>query len=403
MTTFAQLGKLDAAHRAEMGQPTTPPILGRAADISAAIRPSSRIKPALRSRYLIKGWLDRGASSVIYGESNVGKTFFALDLALHLAAGHDWRGSRVPSGEKWIGPVLYIAAEGGTGINNRIEAMRREHPDMMAEIDESGSFLLLSEALDLCTSDDAQYLLDAISSTMSDQRPSLIVVDTLARTMGDGDENTAQHMGMFIRNIDMLRKETGAHVMVIHHSGKDASKGARGSGSLRAAVDTEIELTRANGVVMAEARKQRDMACDGLFAYRLKSVFLGMDEDGDKVTSAVVEATDPIKRQVKLNGTDKIALQAFDDCMRDHGQKKTSDSYPRNRHCIPLERWREYCDRHSLSSGESDSAKRKAFFTVKNRLNEKEVIRIVDGWAWRVAPDDGPLPPLPSVTSNDPD
>lgn len=388
MNDFSQLGEMDAHHRASMGFSSAKRIIGRVADLSAAIRPLSRIKPALRSRYLVKGWLDRGASSVVYGESNVGKTFLALDFALHVAAGEDWRGHRVPDGEKWAGPVLYVAAEGGAGIHNRIEAMRREAPDLMAKIEakDNGAFGLLSEPLDLCTSNDADYLLQAIRDGWDNV--ALIVVDTLARTMGGGDENTAKDMGVFIRNIDLLRKETGAHVMVIHHSGKDTSKGARGSGSLRAAVDTEIELTRNDGVVMAEARKQRDMPCDGVFAYRLKSVFLGFDEDGDKVTSAVVEATEPVKRKVRLPASAKIALQALDDCIRDHGQKMASDNYPRNRRCVSVDQWRDMCDRHSLSHGEGNSAKRTAFMRAKNALHEKEMIRIVDGYVWRVGPDE---------------
>lgn len=387
MTVFQQMGDLDAQHRAEMGYSRKNKIVGRTADISAAIRPVHRIQPALRSRYLVKGWLDRGAFSVVYGESNVGKTFFAMDLAIHVAAGEDWHGNRVPNGEKWTGPVLYVAAEGGSGINNRIEAMRRAKPELMDRINENGDLCLLNLPLDLCTSNDADYLIEAIREDFP-QMPSLIVIDTLARTMGNGDENAAKDMGLFVRNIDMLRKETGAHVMVIHHSGKDASKGARGSGSLRAAADTEIELTRNDGVVMAEARKQRDMPCDGVFAYRLKSVFLGFDEDGDKVTSAVVEATEPVKRKVKLTGTDKIALQALDDCIRDHGQKMASDNYPRNRRCVSLERWREHCDRHSLSAGDSPTSKRTAFHKAKTRLQDKEQVRIVDGYVWRVVAGD---------------
>ena len=133
-------------------------------------------------------------------------------------------------------------------------------------------------------------------------------------------------MGMFIQSIDHLREATGAHVMVIHHIGKDASKGARGSGSLRAAVDTEIELTRTDDVVTAEARKQRDMPCDGVFSYRLKGVFLGHDEDGDKVTSAVVEATEAPAKRVKLTGSDKIALQALSDAIAQHGKVMHSDT-----------------------------------------------------------------------------
>ncbi|MFC3570228.1 AAA family ATPase [Paracoccus simplex] len=384
---FSEMANLDRKHMQAAGPRFNPNLAGRALDLSGAIRPLHKIKPVLKSRYLVKGWLDRGASSVIYGESNVGKTFFALDLALHVAAGEEWHGSRVPTGEKWAGPVIYVACEGGSGINNRIEAMRRAKPELMERIEENGDFCLLSAPLDLCTSEDASYLIDAIREDF-DQMPSLIVVDTLARTMGAGDENTAKDMGMFIKSIDLLREATGAHIMVIHHSGKDASKGARGSGSLRAAVDTEIELTRTDDVVTAEARKQRDMPCDGVFAYRLKGVFLGHDEDGDKVTSAVVEATEAPAKRVKLTGSDKIALQALSDAIALHGKVMLSDMFPANREVVSLENWREMCDRHSLSAGDSPTSKRTAFHKAKTRLQDKEQVRIVDGYAWRVVAGD---------------
>lgn len=434
MTAFQQLGELDARHRAEVGYSSATRIVGRVADLSSAIRASNRIKPALRSRYLVKGWLDRGASSVVYGESNVGKTFFALNLALHVAAGDDWRGHRVPRGEKWAGPVLYVAAEGGSGINNRIEAMRHEHPDMMQRIDENGDFLLLSEALDLCTSMDAEYLVGAIRDSITDKPPSLIVIDTLARTMGGGDENTAKDMGQFIRSIDMLRKETGAHVMVIHHSGKDASKGARGSGSLRAAVDTEIELTRNDGVVMAEARKQRDMPCDGVFAYTLKSVFLGKDEDGDDVSSAVVSETDiqMADKRTKLSGRAQVALDALKEVIRDKGRIIKSEDLP----AVPvvnLHDWQAACDRVGLTDSEKSDTKARIFRRHRDTLMDKNRIRIWDNYVWladradrlRTAPDksapdpDGhghppirgvPCPDVPTVqaetrsaTTEDPD
>lgn len=386
MGAFEAMGALDAQHRASVGYDPARLLTGRAGDLARAMVPMNRVKPVLRSRYLVKGWLDRGASSVLYAESNAGKTFFALDLAAHVAAGQDWHGHRVPSGEKWSGPVLYIASEGGLGIRNRIEAMRRERPDL-----DTDNLILLPTGLDLCTSDDSQWLVEAIA-TMP-RRPSLIIIDTLARSMGNGDENTAKDMGQFIRSIDQLRSETGAHVMVIHHSGKDASKGARGSGSLRAAVDTEIEIVRDGNIVMAEARKQRDMPCDGVFAFSLKPVFLGHDEDGDSVTSAVVTPCEPVTRKskVKLTGTDKIGLQALSDALAHHGEIKRGDMFPGNRQCVSLERWREFCDRHSLSSGEGDSSKRTAFHKLKNRLQDKEVVRIVDGFVWRVSDDDRSL------------
>jgi len=80
---------------------------------------AANIEPNLDSRYLVKGWLDRGAMSVVYGPSNVGKTFFALDVAIHVAAGQQWHGSRVNGG-----PVLYIVGEGGWGFLNRVVALQ---------------------------------------------------------------------------------------------------------------------------------------------------------------------------------------------------------------------------------------------------------------------------------------
>lgn len=383
---FAELDAKDKAHRAETGRKSgyiKPDLKGRAADLSGAMRPLHSVKPVLSGRYLVKGWLDRGASSVVYGESNVGKTFFAMDLAFHVAARLSWHDVNVAGmGDKeWPGRVYYLALEGGSGFSNRICAMRNERADIFERIEGAGDFVPWPVAIDLHGSTDGEAIVQAINDTS--EPTALIVIDTLARAMGSGDENTAKDMGQFVRNVDLIREATGAHVMVIHHSGKDTSKGARGSGSLRGAIDTEIELTRSGAVVMAETRKQRDLPSGKVFAYTLRGVVIGNDEDGDPVTSAVVEQAEPVKRTPRLSGQQKIAMQAFEDAVAHHGEKKHGDMFPSNRQCVSLDHWREYCDRHSLTSGESDSAKRKAFFSVKTALQEKELMRIVDGFVWR--------------------
>ncbi|WP_421907557.1 AAA family ATPase [Mameliella sp.] len=341
------------------------------------------VKPKLTGRYLVKNWLERGAASVVYGESNVGKTFFAMDLAFHVAACLPWHGIKVAgmADQPWPGMVYYLALEGGSGFVNRICAMRQERPDIFERIEGEGGFVPWPTSIDLHGATDGEAIASAIEERNS--ATALVVIDTLARAMGEGDENTAKDMGQFVRNVDLIRDRTSAHVMVIHHSGKDTSKGARGSGSLRGAVDTEIELTRSGSVVMAEARKQRDMPTDKVFAYSLRSVFIGHDEDGDPVTSAVVVPAEPVKKTPRLSGQQKIAMQAFEDAIAHHGEKKHGEMFPDNRQCVALDHWREYCDRHSLSSGEGDSSKRTAFHKVKNALQDKEVIRVVDGYAWR--------------------
>ena len=121
----------------------------------------------------------------------------------------------------------------------------------------------------------------------------LIVIDTLARVMGGADENAAADIAGLMRSTDLLRDRTGAHVMVIHHSGKDATRGARGHSSLRAAIDTELELTKGEGTErLLKATKQRDMAAGVEHVFELRQVELGKDQDGDAVTSCIVKHSD---------------------------------------------------------------------------------------------------------------
>lgn len=247
----------------------------RASEIETRLVRLSAIEAVLTSNYMVKGWLDRNCLSMLYGPSNAGKTFVALDIAMHVAAGKPWRGLRVNGG-----PVLYIAAEGGVGIRNRLAAIKRERPDMV-----SAPFTLLPVGLDLHAQGDAL----AVCEIMPDEDPALVVVDTLARSMGAGDENTAKDAAMFVHNCDLIREATGAHVLVIHHTGKDEDRGARGSSALRAAVDNEIQITSEWGIL---SRKQRDQKPPEPLHFKLRSVALGMDEDGEPVTSAVVEVAE---------------------------------------------------------------------------------------------------------------
>ncbi len=346
----------------------------RATQLKAALTSLSGIKPNLTSNYLVKGWLDRGAFSVVFGESNVGKSFFALDMGMHVAAGMPWQGSRIKSGV-----VVYIASEGGTGFVNRVAAIQSERPELTSAAD--GQFFILPITVDLCASNDVPEIVALIRGITG--QPALVIVDTLARSLGTGDENSAPDMASFIRNIDAIRDQTGAHVMAIHHTGKDTSRGARGHSSLRGAVDTEITLTKEEGVIQAEAVKQRDMHTGSIFSYQLIEVELGHDQDGDAVTTCVVEACDAPTKKVKLTGQANTAMQAFGDAILKHGEVKTGDLFPDNRQCVEVTVWQDYCYRHDLSNGNSESARRKAFSTVKKSLQNKGVIRIVDGFVWR--------------------
>ena len=248
--------------------------------------------------------------SVVYGPSNSGKTFWTLDLAYHIAIGAPWRGRRVVQAA-----VLYLAAEGGRGLINRVASLKLEHGvcDVPLAVKRAGLDLLHDQA-------DLQHIVDLAREVQAHKpdAPLLLVVDTLSRVMAGGDENSAADMTALIRNLDAVRTATGAHIMTVHHTGKDAARGARGHSSLRAATDTEIEIMNEDGARAAVVTKQRDHNGGETFAFELKPVSLGHDQDGDEVTSCVIEATDSdefnaAKKAAKGRGKNQqIIMDAFD-------------------------------------------------------------------------------------------
>jgi RecA/RadA recombinase len=244
----------------------------------------AELKPALDQAYMIKGLLDHGAMSVLYGPSNSGKTFFALDVAFHIAAARQRQGRRVHAGT-----VLYLAAEGGNGIANRMVALRERTglTEVPLALRRAGLDLLKPEA-------DLPRLVQLADEIGIDTPLNMIVVDTLSRVIAGGDENGPVDMTAFVRNVDELRQKTGAHVMVVHHTGKDVARGARGHNSLRAATDTEIEIQiDEDGGRSAVVTKQRDHPGGETFCFALDPVPLGKDQDGDPVSSCVVIYIEP--------------------------------------------------------------------------------------------------------------
>ncbi len=347
-----------------------PALSPRAANFLARVTVAADFEPHLDRPYVVKNWLTPAAMSVVYGDSNVGKTFFALDLGYHVAGGRAWNGCKVRGGA-----VLYVAAEGGHGFDNRIAAL---------EAREGVPLWTLPTTVDLCKSDaDTKALIELIAhfATLHGGY-ALIVVDTLARAMGSGDENASPDMGAFVRNLDRLRAATGAHLMVIHHSGKDTSKGARGHSSLRAATDTEIELTKEGDVILAEARKQRDMPGGRVFAYTLRQVELGRDQDGDPVTTCVVEPCEAPDRKPKISGAAKIALQALDDALAQHGTVRQQEGVPSCR-VVSISKWREMCDLHGLSESDDRDSQKRAFNRASKVLRDREFVRQYNELAWK--------------------
>ena len=331
---------------------------------------------------MIKNWLGESAISVIYGDSNCGKSFFALDLAYHVAAGHGWFGQKVRAGN-----VLYVAAEGGRGFGKRIAAVKLQKPDLHAA--GSQNLNLLPLQVDLHGAEDAS----AIINQAEPSQYSLVVVDTLAMSIGEGSENDGRDMGMFISNIMRLKAYFNCHILIVHHTGKDRSKGARGHSSLRAALDTEIEL-KADGLVrVASVTKQRDMESGKKVAFTLEVVELGLDEDLEVVTSCVISRADvpaAITNKKRLVGLNQIAHQALHDALKMHGCKiGSSEHYPSSRKVIEDSLWYDEFKLRRSDDATTSDAVRKSFNRARDWLQANDYIGENENKIWFIDATDG--------------
>jgi hypothetical protein len=209
---------------------------------------------------------------LLYGPPGGGKTFTLLDLAYHIAAGKEWMGHKVHGG-----PVLYLPFEGGGGLIKRAQALRQKYGD--ADV----PFFIAPASFNL-REQTGRKELGAVIADLP-EKPVLIVIDTLARALMGGDENSAQDVGAFNSAVAALIESTGACVLIVHHSGKNQNAGARGSSALLGAIDTELQISD-NRVT---ASKQRDVEIGAPIGFKLVPVVVGLDSDGDEMTSCVVE------------------------------------------------------------------------------------------------------------------
>jgi hypothetical protein len=316
-------------------------------------------------REIVEDVLTAGGMSVVYGESNSGKTTLLLDLALRTPAGLPWLGKRVEAGA-----VIYVAAESPASVRLRLEAFRRHHGVAI------GDFGLIPTALSLLDpSADVQDLIELILREQDrlDREVRFVGVDTAARVMAGADENKGEDMSRLIGAGDRIREATGAHVSYVHHSGKDTTKGARGHSSLRAAVDTEIEVTAdpSSKVHTLQVTKQRDLGSNGLkLMARFTPIELGRNGWGNPITACVAERLEEpsahiqaVMKDAETRRCEEVVLAGFS-ALLDMGIAPTDGaSSP------------EYLPKQLLEKSLAAGFDKRALANTLNRLMAKKVFR----------------------------
>lgn len=249
--------------------------------------------------WLIKGVLPKSDLNCIYGAPGSGKTFLALDMCLSIARGEPWRGHRVAKRK-----VAYIAAEGARGVSLRIQAYAQKHELDVSEL----PFFVSADCPNMLDRFDVADVLDAIESVGD---VDLVVLDTLAQCSAGGDENSGKDMGQVLSACKLIGSETGATVLLIHHSGKDESRGARGWSGLRGALDSEISVCEKDGCKIARVTKQKDGEAGKEYCFGLEQVVLGLDSDGDEVSSCVVVEAERVLPPVHFKSTYQQAVYEY--------------------------------------------------------------------------------------------
>ena len=260
--------------------------------------------------FLVDGLLTNTGFAMMYGAPGTGKSFLAIDIALSVAHGQPWQGQSVRQGA-----VLYIAGEGIGGFGKRWKAWERHH----GKADEPDMYLLPT-AVNFREPEDIARLVATVEDI--GQQFVLVIVDTVARAIAGAEENSSTDMGLFVAACDEIKALTGGALLAVHHAGKDANRGARGSTALLGAVDTSLMVGKSDDIVTLRTEKQKD-------AEPLDDINLSMVTVPASIseTSVVLQRTDETpkkKRTWRPTGAQKRALQIFENMCVDRGTVKIS-------------------------------------------------------------------------------
>lgn len=340
------------------------------------------INPITDTSDFIENLLCENQFSVIYGESNCGKTFFMMDLAMHVALGKTWRGRQVDQGG-----VIYAALEGGYNTQNRIVAFRKHH-----NITENIPLAVIPSSLNLLDPEgDINSLVESIWTAKERiGNIKMVIIDTLSRALHGGDENSSMDMGQLIINADAIRSITGAHISFVHHCGKDAVKGARGHSSLRAAVDTEIEISRDDDKSPSRIKivKQREMEMGDEMFFTLSSIELGKNQRDKPVTSCVVLPAEQLeeKKQIRLTSMQRFVMDAITDAIISYGQDRNINgpivkciSYEELRQTLESRGYKKMLENKERSTADQIRA---ATTSVRIALKDKGLINFGNSYIW---------------------
>lgn len=324
-------------------------------------------------RWMVRGVLPLDGLAALYGPSGSGKSFLVLDVAAAVAGGaYDWFGRRVTQC-----PVTYCALEGEAGMGKRVNAWSFHNKKPVP-----ACLRFITQPVDLLSAGDVADLAKAVQ--LAGGAGGLVILDTLNRAAPGADENSSVDMGNIIAAAKQLQNLIGGLVLVVHHTGKDTTKGLRGHSSLYAALDGAIEVTRTDSRREWSVAKSKDDETGTIHAFKLEIITVGHDDEGEEITSCVAVADDSVDavKRVKLpsGGNQKIALDALGEPLR-KSTDFNKDGAPHGHPCIRLdEAVRLVAERLTCNPKRRIERAQQAL----TALVAKQVYGVKGDWLWRI-------------------
>ncbi len=328
-------------------QPARPPLLRH-------VRELLTNPPAVR--WLIRGILEADTLGMIYGQPGAGKSFIALSMAASIASGVDWYQHRVTQG-----PAVYILGEGGAGVSRRLRAWQLSNPDARLQ---DAPLYVSTRMVPMGEVEAVQEIAAAIEESGAG-KPSSVWIDTLARAAAGLDENSSRDMGELIKACDTIRERYGCAVVLVHHAGHNQDR-ARGSSAIKAALDTEISATKEWRTIVMQSTKSKESEGFKPLNFQLVGVDTHwLDEDGERVYSAILEPCDAPGKEEQMGKNQSMAVAVLRDLFRQ--REKIASEGGRNPESvrIGISDWRE-----------ATLLNRNRFAEVKRALIEKGLITI---------------------------
>ncbi|WP_019594110.1 helicase RepA family protein [Thioalkalivibrio sp. ALM2T] len=319
-------------------------------------------------RFLIRDYLEAESLASLFGDPGCGKSFLAVDVACCVAAGVEFHGNPTSQGS-----VIYIAGEGFNGLKRRFVAWEKQHGHSLQE----APLYISSAPAALSEPKSALAVCEAVDAVPA-PAPSLVVIDTVARNFGPGDENSTQDMGRFIQAADMIRTRYHCTVLLVHHTGHADKTRARGAMALKGALDAEYRMEQdETGRARVEPSKMKDADFPLPLAFELKCVPLGVyDNDGREVTSAALVSThyepSPLSPRPPRGRWQRTALSELERLYRERRDTLEAGGFDTGTARVSVDEWRDACIATGMARNRWHDAQRtlieNRFVTSKNRF-----------------------------------